>query len=37
MIYLGSIMIFRWEKYRLVSVLESFSDFHFCTIIEAVT
>ncbi len=33
MIYLGSIMFFRREKYRLVSVLESFSDFHFSTII----
>jgi hypothetical protein len=33
MIYLGSIMFFRWEKYRFVSPLESFLAFCFCTII----
>jgi hypothetical protein len=27
MIYLGSIMIFRWEKYRFVSQYESFLAF----------
>ncbi len=33
MICLGSVMFFRREKYRLVSQYESFSAFHFCTII----
>jgi hypothetical protein len=33
MIYLGSIMFFRWEKYRLVSEYESFSAFYFSTIV----
>jgi hypothetical protein len=33
MIYLGSMMFFRWEKYRFVLVLISFSAFDFCTII----
>jgi len=33
MIYLGSIMFFRWEKYRLVSQYKSFLAFHFCTMI----
>ena len=36
MICLGSIVFFRWEKYRLVSVYESFSAFHFCTIIAVI-
>ena len=36
MIYLGSIMFFRWEKYRFVAVYESFSDFHFSTIIAVI-
>ena len=31
------IMLFRWKKYRLVSVYESFLIFHFSTSIEAVT
>ena len=34
-IYLGPIMFFRWEKYRFVLVMISFSAFHFCTIIAA--
>jgi hypothetical protein len=33
MIYLGFIMFFRHEKYRLVTLLESFVIFHFSTII----
>ncbi len=33
MIYLGSVIFFRWEKYRFVLVLISFLTFHFCTII----
>jgi hypothetical protein len=33
MIYLGSIMFFRWEKYRLVLVNCKILGFHFCTII----
>jgi hypothetical protein len=33
MLYLGSIMFFRWEKYRLVSVSLNVLAFHFCTII----
>jgi hypothetical protein len=33
MIYLGSIMFFRWEKYRLVLVMISFSASGNCTII----
>ena len=32
MIYLGYIIFFRWEKYRFVLVMISFSAFHFCTI-----
>jgi len=31
--YLGSVMFFRWKKYRFVLVMISFSDFYFCTII----
>jgi hypothetical protein len=33
MIYLGSIMFFRWEKYRFVLVMISFLAFYFSTII----
>ena len=36
MIYPGSIMFFRWEKYRLVTLLESFVIFHFSTIIAVI-
>ena len=32
MLCLGSVMFSRWEKYRLVAVYESFSDFHFSRI-----
>ena len=36
MIYIGSIMLFRRKKYRLVSQYLSFLAFHFCTIIAVV-
>ena len=36
MICLGSIVFFRWEKYRFVLVMISFSAFHFCTIIAVI-
>jgi len=36
MVNLGSIMFFRWEKYRFVLVMISFSAFHFCTIIAVI-
>ncbi len=36
MIYLGSIIYFRREKYRFVLVMISFSAFHFCTIIAVI-
>ena len=33
MLCLGSVMVFRWEKYRFVLVMISFSAFHFCNIV----
>ena len=36
MVYLGSIMFFRREKYRLISQYESFLAFQFCTFIAEI-